>query len=221
MSTRSIVMLSLVAVICVAVIVLSALAREQLTAIFGPLPIREFTRILRFVPPRLMGPPEFFRRSPLWIATGRGIVSALASSAFIFLVGLLTLYAFPRQIRIVRDSYTHGAGDLLRMLGIGACSALVLVLLTALGVLTLAAFPLSLVLLLVLLLAVWAGLIGLALALGRSINRWAALKDPSPVLDLVFGTLVLFTLTRIPIAGAVFLALISMVALGALIATRF
>lgn len=221
MSTRSIVLLGLVLIVCMAVIIVSALAREPLAALFGPFRFREFFPMFRFFSPGAFGPPEFFRRSSLVIATGRNIVSAIASYAFLFLAGLLALFAFPRQLRTVRDVYMRSASEQLRMLGVGALSALILVLLAALGVLTFAAFPLLLVLLAALLFVMWGGLAGLALAFGRAINRWAGLKQPSPALDLAFGALVLFTLTRIPLAGAIILALLAMWAVGAVIVTRF
>jgi hypothetical protein len=79
------------------------------------------------------------------IAGWRSILSAIASYAFLFLAGLLTVFAFPRQLRVVRDTFEHGAGELLRMLGIGTFSALMSLCLTVLGILTFFAFPLLLV----------------------------------------------------------------------------
>jgi hypothetical protein len=222
MSLRSIAVLGVIVVVCMALIVASALVRDQLTAVFSPFRFREFSRLFGFFTPRLFGEPDFLRRPSPVIAIWQGIGSALASCIFLFLVGLLALFAFPHQMRVVRDAFGHGVGGLLQTLGIGAFSAFVFLLLTILGFLTFSvAFPLPLVLLFALLLAAWGGLIGLALAFGRSINRWAGLKQPSPVLDLAFGTLILFTLTRIPVAGWVILAMLGMLALGAVIATRF
>jgi hypothetical protein len=221
MSLRSVVVLGLIVVVCVAVIVVSALVQEQLAAAFGPFRFRELFRLFGFFTPRTFGQPEFFRRAAPVIAGWRSILSAIASYAFLFLAGLLTVFAFPRQLRVVRDSFDHGAGELLRMLGIGTFSALMFLCLTVLGILTFLAFPLLLVLPLALLLAAWGGLVGLALAFGRTLDRWAGLKQSSPILDLAFGALVLFALMRIPLAGVVVLVMISLLALGAIVATRF
>jgi len=46
------------------------------------------------------------------------------------------------------------------------------------------------------------------------------LARSSPILDLAFGALVLFALTRIPIAGLIILVMINLLALGAIVATR-
>jgi len=220
MSLRSVVVLGLIVVVCVAVIVVSALVQEQLAAVFGPFRFREFSRFFGFLTPRLFGQPEFFRRASPVIAGWRSILSAIASYAFLFLAGLLTVFAFPRQLRVVRDAFEHGAGELLRMLGIGTFSALMFLCLAVLGILTFFAFPLLLVLPLALLLAAWGGLVGLALAFGRALNRRAGLARSSPILDLAFGALVLFALTRIPVAGLIILVMISLLALGAVAATR-
>jgi len=218
---RSTLLLGLVLLICIVVVVGSVLAQEQLATLLGPFRFRDFSRFFRFVPPVNPTTPEVVRHPSLLVATGRGLLSALASYAFLFFAGVLTLFGFPRQLRAVRDSYTQGVNMLLRMLGIGGFGTLVVVLLVMLGVLTFAAFPLPLVLLVALLLAAWGGLVGLTLAVGQFINRWAGVKNPSPLLDLAFGTLVLFSLTKIPFAGTILLVLLTMWALGAVLLTRF
>jgi hypothetical protein len=220
---RSTLLLSLVLLICIVVVVGSVLAQEQLATLLGPFRFRDFSRFFRFVTPGNPSTPnvDVVRHPSLLVATGRGLLSALASYAFLFFAGVLTLFGFPGQLRAVRDSYTQGVNTLLRMLAIGGFGTLVVVLLVMLGVLTFAAFPLPLVLLVALLLAAWGGLVGLTLAVGQFINRWAGIKNSSPLLDLAFGTLVLFSLTKIPFAGTILLVLLTMWALGAVLLTRF
>jgi hypothetical protein len=221
MSTRSIVLLGLVVVVCLLVIAGSAFAREQLGAVFSPLPFREIPRLFRFNWPGAAGQPDVVRRSTGLLALGRSLISAAGLYIFLFLAGTLTLFAFPRQLRRVRDAYYQGPNRWLYMLGIGGFGALVLGLLSVLGVLTFAGIPLSLAVLAIFMLSAWGGLAGLALAAGRAVNRRLGLPDSSPLLDLAIGALVLFSPTRIPLAGAIFLVLIVLWALGAVLITRF
>lgn len=220
---RSTILLGLLLIVCVVILVGSVLAQEQLAVLLGPFRFRDFSRFFRFLPPVTLNPasPDVVRRPSLFIASARGLLAALASYAFLFFAGVLTLFGFPRQLRLVRDSYTRGVNTLLRMLGIGGFGTLVMVLLVMLGLLTIVAFPLSFILLLALILAAWGGLVGLALAVGQFINRRVGLKASSPLLDLAFGALVLYTFVRIPFAGTILLVLLTMWALGAVLLTRF
>lgn len=224
---RSTILLGVILVVCVVLVVGSVLAQEQLNTLLGPFRFRDVSRVFRFVtpfvPPFSAPVPDVnpVRRPSLLIATSRGLLGAFATYAFLFFASLITLFGFPAQLRKVRDSYRQGVNMLLRMLGIGGFGTLVVLLLAMLGLLTFVAFPLSFILLLVLVLAAWGGLVGLALAVGQWINRRVGLKGVSPLLDLAFGILVLYTLTRIPFAGTILLALLTMWALGAVLLTRF
>lgn len=221
MSSRSILLLSLVVAACLLVIAGSAFARELLGSAFAPLPFREIVRLYRFDWPGTPFATEAVRRPSGLFALGRGLLSAAALYIFMFLAGTLTLFAFPRQLRRVRDAYSLGPGRLIYMLGIGGFGALVLGLLAMLGVLTFAGIPLALVVALVFLLSAWGGLAGLALAAGRAITRWTGLSGSSPILDLAIGMLVIISPTRIPLAGGIILFLIVLWALGAVLFTRF
>lgn len=215
MSTRTIVVLGVLVAACLAVIVLSSYVMDQLAPAFGP--FRGRAALGHFVgwPLGRFGP--FGRHLAGW----RGIVSALASYSFLYLMSVLALFAFPRQLRVARDAFRRSVGEGFRIFGIGVLSGLSALSLTALGAFAFVALPLSVLLLAALLLATWGGMVGLALALGRGINRRAGLARSSPVFDLVLGTLVFFALGRIPIAGWAFVALLGALALGAVIATRF
>ncbi len=221
MTTRSAVLLSLLLLVCLVVLVASAFAQEQLTTLLGSFRFRDVSRLFRFVLPGEEAPFTLFRRPSLLVGLGRDLLSSIAAYAFLFFAGLLTLFGFPRQLRVLRNAYTEGVSSLLRMLGIGAFGALVLLLLMMLGLLTFAIFPLPLVLLVALLLAAWIGLVGLALAVGQFVNRWAGLTSASPILDLAFGVLILFTATRIPFLGVILLVLLTLWALGSVLLTRF
>lgn len=220
MSGKSMLWIGLLVVVCVAVIVGSAFVMGRLAGRFapfqdhGPFPGPSFERG-SLGPLDRFGP---FLRNP----TGRrGIVSAVGGYAFLFLTGVLALFAFPRPLRRLEDAFRRGGGETVRLFGLGMLTGLAVLLLTALGFFTLAAFPLPILLVVALFFAVWAGMTGLSLAFGRGINRRVGLAQSSPVLDMAIGTLVLFTLSRIPLLGIVILLLLASAALGAAVSTRF
>jgi hypothetical protein len=72
----------------------------------------------------------------------------------------------------------------------------------------------------VLLVIVWAGLVGLGLAIGRAITGPVASGRPSPIADLALGVLVMYAVARIPVAGWVLTVLLAAPALGAVVLTR-
>jgi hypothetical protein len=114
-----------------------------------------------------------------------------------------------------------GRGQVLRLLGIGGLAGVAAVLLTILGAFAFVASPVSLLLLAGLLLAVWGGMVAVALAMGHKISRWAGVQASSPVFDLTVGILIVFTLGRIPVAGWIFVAILGALALGVVIDSRF
>jgi len=217
MSAKKVIVPSLIIAACIAVIVLSSFVSVRPLSMFSPFRARE-----PFAP-FVFGREAWGRIGPFgWHLAGwRGIASAVAAYSFLYLASLLALFAFPRHLRIVRDALGRGINEGFRLFGIGVLYGLALLFLTALGLFTFVASPLSLLLLAALLLAVWLGLMGLALAIGRGINRVAGLAQSSPIFDLALGTLVFFALGCIPIAGWVIVALLGTLGAGAAIATRF
>jgi hypothetical protein len=155
------------------------------------------------------------------LAGWRGLASAAGAFCFLYLAGVLTLLALPRPLGAVRDAFGHAPGTWLRLFGVGALAALLVLLLAALGLFTFVVFPLPLVLITALVLAAWGGVTGLALALGGGLRRVAGLSIASPLLDFALGLLVVFALGRIPYAGWVIVALLGALALGAMVVTRF
>jgi hypothetical protein len=217
MSRRPHLLLTVLIAVCLAAIGLSVYAANRLpTTIFvprdrepGPLPgagIAPFVQVAPF------GPHP---------AGWRGATAAVASFCFLYLVSVLLLFIFPRRLRRARDGLMAGRGKALRLLGIGALAGIAAGLLTILGAFAFVAFPVSLLLLAGLLLAVWGGMVAVALAIGRRINRWAGVRAPSAVFDLTVGILIVFTLGRIPVAGWVFVAILGALALGVVIDSRF
>jgi hypothetical protein len=217
MSRRSYLLLAVLIVVCLAAIGISINAANRLpTTVFVPagreplpFPGTGIGPIVRAAP---FGPHP---------AGWRGAVAAVASFCFLYLVSVLALFIFPRRLRLARDGLMAGTGQVLRLLGIGALAGVAAVLLTMLGAFAFVASPVSLLLLAGLLLAVWGGMVAVALAIGHRISRWAGVQAPSPVFDLTVGILLVFTLGRIPVAGWVFLAILGSLALGVVIESRF
>jgi len=218
MSRRAVLILGGLVVLAVAVVVISSLVAGQLD--FSP------------PPGRPLGPFDFllgrFGRGTLGrfgpfgrhLAGWRGLASALGAYCFLYLAGLLTLLALPQRLSVVRHAFGSSPRNWLRLFGIGLLAMLLMVLLVALGLFTFALFPLPLVLVTALVLAAWAGVVGLALALGGGLRRAAGLAAASPMLDFALGLLFVFALGRIPFAGWVIVTLIAALALGAVVMTR-
>ncbi len=219
MTRRGIILLGGLVLAAVAVVVVSSLVAGQLDAgageagrALGPLGI--------LLGPFGRGPFERFGPFGRHLAGWRGLASALGAFCFLYLAGLLTLLVLPRRLSVVRDAFTASGRRWLQLFGIGALAMVLLVLLVALGLFTFALFPLTIVLISALLLAVWAVVVGLALALGRGLRRAAGLAVAAPMLDFGLGLLLVFALGRIPFAGWVIVLLIGAVALGAVVMTR-
>jgi len=220
MSRRTWLVLGGLIVAAVAVVVVSTLVAGQLEN--GP----QQVRIVAPFNIILAGPFSrglFGRFGPFGrhLAGWRGLASALGAYCFLYLAGLLTLLAMPARLRAVRDGFGSSPRGWLRLFGIGALAVLLVVLLAALGLITFALFPLPLVLLTALVLADWAGVVGLGLALGGGVRRAAGLASASPMFDFALGMLLIFALGRIPLAGWIIVTLIGALALGAVIVTRF
>src|SRR5438270_2707484 len=172
MSRRAVVLLGGLVLAAVAVVIVSTLAagqletgleQNQLRGAFGGGLVGPFGRGLcgRFGP--------FGRHLAGW----RGLASALGAFCCLYLAGLLTLLALPRRLRTVRAAFGPSPRGWLRLFGIGALATVLVLLIIVLGLVTFALFPLPLVLVTALILAGWAGVVALALALGGGLRRAA------------------------------------------------
>jgi hypothetical protein len=221
MSMKSGLIVGALIVLCLAVILVSSLATDQLTRAFEAFPRRFSEGPQAFGPPFGLGILGRFGPFGRHLGGWRGIASSVGSFFFLYLASALALLAFPRPLRAMRDAFRSGAAQWLRLLAIGVLTALGFLLLTALGLLTSAVFPVPFLLVPVLLVMLWGGLVGLALALGRAIQGAAGMTRASPLAELALGSLVVFALGRIPVAGWVLTLLLAAPALGAVVATRF
>jgi hypothetical protein len=215
MSTRSYLLLGLLIVVCLAAITLSSVATSRLS-IAPPLERGREPLGFRWIGP--FGQIAPFGPHPPGL---RGAIAAVASFSFLYLASILALFLLPRRLRLARDELLHGWGKRLRLLGIGLLAGVAAALLAVLGAFAFVASPVSLLLIAGVLLALWGGMVAVALAIGRVISGWARLPVSSPVFDLTVGILIVFTLGRIPLAGWVFVALLGALGLGVVIDSRF
>ncbi len=219
MSRRTWIVLGGLVLAALAVVVVSTLVAGQLET--STQPTRLFGRFDFALGPFGRGPFGRFGPFGRHLAGWRGLASALGAYCFLYLAGLLTLLALPRPMGSVRDAFGRSPRNWLRLFGIGALAALLVLLLAALGLFTFALFPLPLLLVTALILAAWAGVVGLGLALGGGLRQAAGSPSASPLFDFALGMLVIFALGRIPFAGWVIVPLIGALALGAVVITRF
>ena len=210
------VLIGLLVVVCLAVIAIPAF-------VVVPTPIQprpERDAFQRSLP--LVGGLMWTRWSPFGehAAGWRGILSAAASWVYLYLTSALLLVLFPHRLRLITQAVKSGGPRAqLRLFLIGFLAALASGLLVLLArfafvwavliiILTGAVFVLS-----------FLGLIGIGLMIGGAVRRWAKLA-PSLWIELALGSLVLFALGRIPIAGWFCFAVVAAWGLGAVLATH-
>ena len=199
-----------------ALIVISMLVSSYPGGRVGFLPQRGF------IPQQIPGAVFIFgRHLPGWI----GVFSVIGAYLFLYLSGVVVLFLIPRQIGTMRNAFLPV--DDRRMwrywlffLGLGLLSLLALSLLTGIGLVTDAAFPLPLFMLALLLLTIWIGLITFGLVIGAELDRLAGAKHPNSLIELALGLLVVFALGRLPLVGWLIILLMSALSLGVVIATR-
>lgn len=163
----------------------------------------------------------FGRHLPGW----QGVISVLGAYLFVFLSGMVMMFLIPHQIGTVYSAFIpanrrRGWKTWLFFFGVGILSLLALALLSGLGLVTDAAFPLPLFMLALLLLVIWIGLITFGLVIGTGLSRLAGSQHAGPLGELALGLLVVFALGRLPFVGWLFTLLMITLSLGAAIATH-
>lgn len=218
--TRSTILIGGLAAVCLLIIALAAV----LTPPPDPLVIERFRllgrerlggiALARF--PFLFGPFGLHRPG------AEGLVGKVAGLAFVYLSWTALLFLLPERIgrmaAVMAPSAWRGPG---RLFAIGLAGLAAATLLNLLGFYTLVGIPVSLALALILTLVVYVGLSGLAFGLGRAIRYRLGRQTGSPLLDLALGTLVIYALGAIPVAGWLVVGAASVYAFGAVVVTRF
>jgi len=210
------VLIGLLVVVCLAVIAIPAF-------VVVPMPIQP--RPERDVFQRLVlrdGAPIWMRLSPFGehAAGWRGVLSATASWVYLYLMSALLLVLFPRRMRLVTQTVGSGGWRVqLRLFLIGFLATLASGLLVLLARFASVWFVLVIILSGAVFVLSFLGLIGISLMVGGAMRRWAKFT-PSPWIELALGSLVLFAVGRIPVAGWFCFAIVAAWGLGAVLATH-
>jgi len=139
----------------------------------------------------------------------------------LYLSGVLLLFIFPDQVKNVSRAFSQPFVGLLRLLAIGLLGSFLLGILGASSSLALGTIPLTILLSLLLFLSVFFGMIALSLSFGRGLLNRAGLNSFSPLVYLLIGLFILYSILNLPYVGLIFLIIIGCLGLGAVIATRF
>jgi hypothetical protein len=150
----------------------------------------------------------------------RGILSAAASWVYLYLTSALLLVLFPHRLRLIMQAVKSGGLRVqLRLFLIGFLAALASGLLVLLARFAFVWAGLVIILVGAVFVLLFLGLIGIGLMIGGAVRRWAKFA-PSLWIELALGSLVLFALGRIPVAGWVCFAVVAAWGLGAVLATH-
>ena len=165
----------------------------------------------------LANAPASHASEPSWFEEGMShMVESLVAHGLLFLLALVLSGLFPQRmsalhIAIIREPFKSGA------LGVGSFLGAIVVaialMITVLGI------PLALVLGLAIPLASYVGLAACATVIGAALPVGAL--DGKPVMRLLAGVGVLWAASLVPVVGAVIVALVACVGVGALVRTRF
>jgi hypothetical protein len=211
------ILVGLLIVVCLAVIAIPAFIALPGSVYVPPRPGRNSSQQFSFE-----GVPLWMRLGPFGahVKGWQGLLSAAASWVYLYLTSALLLALFPRRMRLITQAIKSGGWRVqLRLLVIGLLAALASVLLVML-----ARFASVWVVLVVIITGVvfvlsFLGVIGVSLMAGGAVRRWAKFV-PSPWGELALGSLILFALGRIPVAGWICIGIASAWGLGAVLATH-
>jgi hypothetical protein len=174
------------------------------------------------VPFRLDVPPVWLRLSPFGVHGDgwQGLLSVAASWVYLYLTSVLMLALVPRRVRLITQALKSGGWrERGRLFLIGLLAALVSVLLAVLARFAFVWLVLVIILAGAVFVLSYLGVISVSLMMGGALRRWARFT-PSLWVELALGSLVLFTLGRIPIAGWILVGIVVAWGLGAVLATH-
>jgi hypothetical protein len=173
-------------------------------------------------PLRFDSPLIWTRFSPFGARAGgwQGILSAGASWVYLYLTSVLLLALVPRRVKLIAQALKAGGWRTqLRLLLIGFLATLGSALLAILARFAFVWFLLIIILAGVVFVLSYLGVIAVSLMIGAAARRWARFA-PSVWVELAVGSLVLFALGRIPVAGWLLVGLAAAWGLGAVLATH-
>jgi len=207
----------LLIIVCLTVIAIPAF-------VTGPQPPSPTATVDRGVvrPLRFDSPLIWTRFSPFGARAGgwQGILSAGASWVYLYLTSVLLLALVPQRVKLITQALKAGRWRAqLRLLLIGFLAMLVSVLLAILARFAFVWFLLIIILAGAVFVLSYLGVIAISVMIGATVRRWARFA-PSAWVELALGSLVLFALGHIPVAGWILVGLVATWGLGAVLATH-
>ena len=137
------------------------------------------------------------------------------------LYGILLMYSFPGPIKHMGETFSQPFTMLARLALTGLAGAVLVAGLSLSATFAMSTFPLAIFLGSALFLASFAGIVSLAYALGNALFRRADWGTLSPVLMLLLGIFLLFSLIELPFVGVIFRLLLICLGAGVVVTTRF
>lgn len=208
--------LILLVLVCVALIAIPALFVAQVAPSRPPAPERRELRVP-------FGSVLLFEQwSPFGahMAGWQGILSALASWVYLYITAVLFVVMLPRRVRFITHKLRTSDGrGRLRLFVIGLLAVLTSVLLTVLARYAFVWGVLVIILSAAVMLLSFLGILCVSLMVGEAVLRWASLKL-SVWIELALGSLIVFALGRIPVAGWIGFGIVVAWGLGAVLATH-
>jgi hypothetical protein len=148
-------------------------------------------------------------------------ISMLAALFTLYVTGVMLLFIFPERMANMAKAFSHSWGRLLRLTFLGLLAGILVIMAAVSSALAMGTFPLSLFLGAILFLGGLLGSVALAYQVGHSLLFRAGWQRLSPLVALLLGELLLYSLTNIPIVGLIMLVIFIFLGLGVTIATRF
>ncbi len=208
------VLVCLIVVLAVLVIGLSGVLPQR-PSLFGPRFIRGADE------PGLSGLRGGLPLSPPMILPAAHILGNVGTLLAEFAFGMVLLYLLPRHIQHMAKAVSLGWRRLLRDLALGLAIVILLAAVGLLSAFSLRTFPLPFIVLGLLFIVASAGMVAIALAMGRGLLQRAGWYRQRPLLGLALGTVIISAFGVIPVLGDVVLALVLLTGAGVAVATHF
>lgn len=138
-----------------------------------------------------------------------------------YLINLGTAYLFPGRVSAMNERLPRSVKSWLQISLLGLAAAVAGLVLMISAIVGLATFPYSIVIAGLLLAASTFGGVPVLLRVGRALLAGAGVKNATPQLEILAGTVIIFALISIPLLGIISMVSFSSLGLGLAVTTRF
>ncbi|HYV85279.1 MAG TPA: hypothetical protein VFB49_05175 [Patescibacteria group bacterium] len=146
------------------------------------------------------------------------LILKLISLAFLFVILLLISALVPRRVANIAAAFPTRWGS---ALGVGVLAYAVLIVGSLLLIVTLIGIPVAMLLIFIGAVTKWLGLAGLLYLIGRTLGRNVLSRELPHLAAVLAGFIVFAVLRLVPILGLAFGLVVSVLAMGAALVTRF